>query len=71
MSTARAAVSDAYPMDGVRGDFTWFDNERVIRFGRDALRNVESLFRDHGFGRYALLTTERAAWAPRVCDGPP
>ncbi|WP_405865690.1 hypothetical protein [Streptomyces sp. NBC_00005] len=61
MSTARAATDDAHSLDGVRSDFTWFDNERVIRFGRDALRNVESLFRDHGFGRYALLTTERAA----------
>jgi alcohol dehydrogenase class IV len=45
----------------MRRDFTWRDGERTIRFGRGALAEATDLLAAHGFGRYTLLTTERAA----------
>ncbi len=46
--------------------FTWRDGERVVRFGRGALGDAPGLLD----GRYALLTTRRAAaWAPEVVAG--
>jgi maleylacetate reductase len=48
-------------------DFTWFDGERVIRFGEDALDEAPALLHQRGFDGYALLTTERAlAQAPQL-----
>jgi maleylacetate reductase len=41
--------------------FTWRDGERLVRFGADALGEVQSLLAAHGFEGYALLTTPRAA----------
>ncbi|MEX2197143.1 MAG: iron-containing alcohol dehydrogenase [Thermoleophilaceae bacterium] len=47
--------------------FTWVDGERVIRFGRGSVAEATTLLAEHGFGGFALLTTERArASAPEV-----
>src|SRR4051794_23282775 len=49
----------------MRRDFTWHDGERVIRFGRGALRDAPALLRDG----YALVTTDRAlAQAPELAQ---
>jgi alcohol dehydrogenase class IV len=42
-------------------DFTWRDGERVVRFGHGAAGEAAGLLESNGFGRFALLTTERAA----------
>jgi alcohol dehydrogenase class IV len=41
--------------------FTMRDGERTIRFGEGSAAEAPDLLRQHGFGRYTLLTTERAA----------
>ncbi|HEY2600776.1 MAG TPA: iron-containing alcohol dehydrogenase [Thermoleophilaceae bacterium] len=54
----------------MRDDFTWFDAERLIRYGAGALDDVPRLLQQRGFSGYALLTTERAAAAaPALVDG--
>jgi len=54
----------------VRGDFTWVDGERLIRFGPGAVGDAAELLGDRGFREYALLTTERALLsAPDLADG--
>jgi len=54
----------------VRGDFTWVDGERLIRFAPGALGDAPELLGDRGFEEYALLTTERALLsAPDLADG--
>jgi alcohol dehydrogenase class IV len=54
----------------VRGDFTWVDGERLIRFGPGALGEAAELLGERGFQEYALLTTERALLsAPDLADG--
>lgn len=45
----------------MRDDFTWYDGERLIRFGHGALAEAPRLLQRRGFEGYALLTTERAA----------
>jgi maleylacetate reductase len=45
----------------VRDNFTWYDGERLIRFGAGALDDAARLLQQRGFSGYALLTTERAA----------
>jgi alcohol dehydrogenase class IV len=45
----------------VRDNFTWYDAERLIRFGAGALADAPRLLQQRGFSGYALLTTERAA----------
>jgi alcohol dehydrogenase class IV len=45
----------------VRDNFTWYDGERLIRFGPGALDDAPRLLQQRGFSGYALLTTERAA----------
>jgi alcohol dehydrogenase class IV len=45
----------------VRDNFTWYDAERLIRFGAGALAEAPRLLQRRGFEGYALLTTERAA----------
>lgn len=46
--------------------FTWYDGERVVRFGRGAIADAPALLDDG----YVLLTTERAApAAPDVVAG--
>jgi alcohol dehydrogenase class IV len=53
----------------VRGDFTWVDGERLIRFSPGALGEAAGLLGDRGFQGYALLTTERALLsAPDLAD---
>ena len=54
----------------MRGDFTWVDGERLIRFAPGALGDAPELLGDRGFEEYALLTTERALLsAPDLADG--
>jgi alcohol dehydrogenase class IV len=54
----------------VRGDFTWVDGERLIRFAPGALGDAAELLSERGFQDYALLTTERALLsAPDLADG--
>jgi len=54
----------------VRGDFTWVDGERLIRFAPGALGDAPELLGERGFEEYALLTTERALLsAPDLADG--
>jgi alcohol dehydrogenase class IV len=54
----------------VRDNFTWYDAERLIRYGVDALEEAPRLLQRRGFEGYALLTTERAALkAPLLIDG--
>ena len=51
-------------------DFTWVDAERTIRFGHGVVGEAGELLAGHGFGGYALLTTERArAAAPKLAAG--
>ena len=51
-------------------DFTFRDGERTIRFAAGAVGEAPGLLAGHGFGAYALLTTERAsAMAPAVAEG--
>jgi alcohol dehydrogenase class IV len=45
----------------LRDDFTWYDGERLIRYGAGALADAPRLLQQRGFSGYALLTTERAA----------
>jgi alcohol dehydrogenase class IV len=53
----------------VSEEFTWRDGERTIRFGAGAVGAAPELLEEHGFGGYALLTTERAASAaPAAAD---
>ncbi|HMJ95287.1 MAG TPA: iron-containing alcohol dehydrogenase, partial [Thermoleophilaceae bacterium] len=40
--------------------FTMRDGERTIRFGEGSAAEAPDLLRQLGFGKYALLTTERA-----------
>jgi maleylacetate reductase len=42
-------------------NFTWTDNERLIRFGQGAADEVPRLLDERGFSDYVLLTTERLA----------
>ena len=44
-------------------DFTWRDGERTIRFGAGVAGAAPDLLEEHGFERFVLLTTERAAAA--------
>ena len=44
-----------------RDNFTWYDGERLIRYGAGALADAPRLLQQRGFEGYALLTTERAA----------
>jgi alcohol dehydrogenase class IV len=44
-----------------RDNFTWYDGERLIRYGAGALGDAPRLLQQRGFEGYALLTTERAA----------
>lgn len=44
-----------------RDNFTWYDGERLIRYGAGALADAPRLLQQRGFSGYALLTTERAA----------
>jgi maleylacetate reductase len=44
-----------------RHNFTWYDGERLIRYGSGALADAPRLLQQRGFSGYALLTTERAA----------
>jgi maleylacetate reductase len=54
----------------VRDHFTWYDAERLIRFGPGALGEAPRLLQRRGFEGYALLTTERAAAAaPALVEG--
>ena len=54
----------------VRDDFTWYDAERLIRYGAGALDDAPRLLQRRGFEGYALLTTERAAAAaPALVKG--
>ena len=54
----------------MRDDFTWYDAERLIRFGAGALAEAPRLLQRRGFEGYALLTTERAAAdAPALVKG--
>jgi alcohol dehydrogenase class IV len=48
-------------MPRVADDFTWRDGERTIRFGAGAAGAAAALLGEHGFERFVLLTTERAA----------
>jgi maleylacetate reductase len=41
--------------------FTWRDGERTIRFGAGVAATAPGLLEEHGFERFVLLTTERAA----------
>ena len=41
--------------------FTWIDGERLIRYGVGGLAQAPELLATRGFGRFTLLTTERAA----------
>lgn len=45
----------------MRDEFTWYDGERLIRYGAGALADAPRLLQRRGFEGYALLTTERAA----------
>jgi alcohol dehydrogenase class IV len=45
--------------------FTFRDGERLIRFGEGVLGEARDLLSEHGFDRYTLLTTQRAAEATR------
>lgn len=57
-------------MPRLRDDFTWYDAERLIRFGAGALDEAPRLLQRRGFEGYALLTTERAAAdAPALVKG--
>ncbi|HEY1595258.1 MAG TPA: iron-containing alcohol dehydrogenase [Thermoleophilaceae bacterium] len=49
----------------MRDHFTWYDGERLIRYGAGALADAPRLLQQRGFSGYALLTTERAAGAAR------
>jgi alcohol dehydrogenase class IV len=50
--------------------FTFRDGERLVRFGEGALAEAPSLIEEQGLGRYALLTTPRAAEvAPELARG--
>jgi alcohol dehydrogenase class IV len=42
-------------------DFTWRDGERTIRFGAGVAGEAGALLEQHGFERFVLVTTERAA----------
>lgn len=54
----------------MRDNFTWYDGERLIRFGAGALDDAPRLLQQRGFSGYALLTTERAAaGAPALVEG--
>jgi maleylacetate reductase len=49
--------------------FTWIDGERLIRYGPGVLAEAPDLLAGRGFARFALLTTERAAWqAPALAE---
>lgn len=49
--------------------FTWIDGERVIRYGPGVVAEAPDLLAGRGFERFALLTTERAAWqAPTLAE---
>jgi alcohol dehydrogenase class IV len=47
----------------VADDFTWRDGERTVRFGAGVAEVAPGLLEEHGFERFVLLTTERAAAA--------
>jgi alcohol dehydrogenase class IV len=60
----RAALGERSLRDNplaMADDFTWRDGERTIRFGTGAGAEAPALLEQHGFERFALLTTERAA----------
>ena len=41
-------------------DFIWRDADRVVLFRRDGVEGAPQLLDEHGFGRFDLLSTERA-----------
>ena len=41
-------------------DFIWRDADRVVVFRRDGVEGAPQLLDEHGFGRFDLLSTERA-----------
>ena len=47
-------------------DFTWRDGERTIHFRAGVVNDSPDILAEHGFGRYELLTTERAMGAAPV-----
>ena len=50
-------------------DFIWRDAERVVVFRRDGIEGAPELLDEHGFGRFDLLSTERALLdAPELGD---
>jgi maleylacetate reductase len=49
--------------------FTMRDGERTIRFGEGSAAEAPDLLRQSGFGKYALLTTERAERSARLDEG--
>ena len=52
-----------------RAAFTWIDGERLIRYGAGVVGDARELLAAREFGRFALLTTERAAaGAPALVD---
>jgi alcohol dehydrogenase class IV len=54
----------------VSASFTWHDGERVIRFGEGARAELPGLLGEHGFERYALVTTPRALpGVPGLAEG--
>jgi glycerol dehydrogenase-like iron-containing ADH family enzyme len=58
---AVAATRRAAQCPAVAEDFTWRDGERTIRFGAGTVAEAPELLGRHGFERFVLLTTERAA----------
>jgi alcohol dehydrogenase class IV len=56
-------------MPQVAEGFTWRDGERTIRFGAGVAAGAAELLEQNGFGRFVLLTTERAgAAAPALAE---
>ena len=51
-------------------DFVWRDGERLVRFRSGAAAEAREALTGAGFGRYALLTTERARRSvPELAEG--
>lgn len=51
------------------GDFVWRDAGRVVVFRRGGIEASPEILGEHGFERFALLSTERAlAGSPRLAD---
>jgi maleylacetate reductase len=53
-----------------RAEFSWYDSERLIRYGPGVIEQAPALLAERGFDGFALLTTERhASQTPAVADG--